>query len=394
MTAQASPGWAKYVPHALVAFGAVSFLADVAVETWFYGPAGLLTPTSIAFNAMALVFTGGITAAGVWLGRSGVEVARYPRVAKWTVGFSLVFLAINLFVISQFPDGTLFGNLSWALWAVYVGGLGGVIVGTFEARAIHRAVEAERKALETEHLETQRQWLDYLNSLLRHEVLNNASIIQGYASLLEEEDLPSPAREYVETIDRQSRDMTDVIGDVRVLVRAVEHSVELQSVDVVDVIADELEDLRATHADVEWELSTDDDPYVLADDLLPRIFSNLLSNAVEHNPDESPRVAVDVETRAESVRVEIADDGPGVADEDRETLFERGQENHGLGLYLVHVLADRYGGRVELVETGPDGSVFAIELPRGDPPADEGATPEGASSDAGPDGLEQVEPAP
>ena len=395
MTAQASPRWAKYVPSALVAFGAISFLADIAVETWFYEPAVLLTPTSIAFNAMALAFTGGIAAAGLWLSRSGVEVARYPRVAKWTVGFSLAFLAINLFVISQFPDDTLFGNLSWALWAVYVGGLGGVIVGTFEARAIDRAVEAERKALETEHLESQRQWLDYLNSLLRHEVLNNASIIQGYASLLlEEEDLPSPACEYVETIDRQSRDMTDVIGDVRVLVRAVEHSVQLRSVDVVGIIADELEDLRTTHAGVEWELSADDDPYVLADDLLPRIFSNLLSNAVEHNPDESPRVAVDVEASAESVRVEIADDGPGLNDEERETLFERGQEDHGLGLYLVHVLADRYGGRVELVETGPDGSVFAVELPRGDPPADEDDTPADLSAGVGPDGIEQVGPAP
>lgn len=383
MTTPSPSGWAKYVPHGLVAYGAVSFLADVALETWFFGPAALLTPTSVVFNVMALAFTGGIAWGGYWLDRSGVEVARCPRAAKWTIGFSIAFLAINLFLISQFPDGTLFGNLAWALWATYVGGLGGVIVGTFEARAIHRAVQAERDAVHAEHLENQRQWLDYLNSLLRHEVLNNASIIQGYASLLlDEEDLPSPARKYVETIHRQSRDMTDVIGDVRVLVRAVERSVELRAIDVVDVLFDELGDLEATHPEVETDLSAaDEGTYVLADSLLPRIFSNLLSNAVEHDPGDSPRVGVEVEVLEESVQIEIADDGPGIPDAEREALFERGQEDHGLGLYLVRVLADRYGGTVDLVETGPEGSVFAVELPRTDPPTDDGPEP-GESNEA------------
>lgn len=383
MTARAHPRWAEYVPHALVAFGAGSFALNVLIEAAFQGPANLLTPASLLLNLVTLVFTGTIVVAGLWLPRTGVEVERYPRVAEWTVGFSLVFTVTNLLIMLVYPDGTLYGNLTWAFWSFYVGGTGGVIVGIFEARAIHRAVEAEREAVQTEQLETQRQWLDYLNSLLRHEVLNNASIIQGYASLLlEEEDLPSPAHEYAETIHRQSQDMTDVISDVRVLVRAVEHSVELRAVDVVDVIADELEDLRATYADVEAELSADEDAYVLVDDLLPRIFSNLLSNAVEYNPDGTPRVTVDVETTAESVRIEVADDGPGIPPAERETLFERGKQDHGLGLYLVRVLADRYGGTVELVDSGLEGSVFAVELPRADPPAagDPADTPEGGRS--------------
>ena len=370
MTAPARPRLAEYVPHGLVAFGAGSFALNVLIEAAFAGPANLLTPASLLLNLVTLAFTGTIVVAGLWLPRSGVEVERYPRVAKWTVACSLVFAVTNLLIMIVYPDGTLYGSLMWTFWALYVGGTGGVVVGTFEARAIDRAVAAERDSVRAEHLETQRQWLDYLNSLLRHEVLNNASIIQGYASLLlEEEDLPSPGHEYAETIHRQSQDMTDVIGDVRVLVRAVEHSVQLRPVDVVDVIADELEDLRATYVDVETELSADEDAYVLVDDLLPRIFSNLLSNAVEHNPDGTPRVTVDVETSAESVRIQVADDGPGVPPAERETLFERGKEDRGLGLYLVRVLADRYGGTVELVDSGIEGSVFAVELPRADPPA-------------------------
>lgn len=381
--------WARHVPKALVAFGVVAFATDVALEVWFFGPASLLSPTSVMFNVLTLAFTGGIAAAGVWLARSDVEVARYPRVAKWTAAFALTFLAINLFIMLQFPDGTLFGNLVWALWSVYVGGAGGVTVGAFEARAITRAVRAEREAVEAEHVERQRQWLDYLNSILRHEVLNNASIIQGYARLLlEEEDLDPRADGYVETIERQSRDMTDVIRDVRVLVQAADQIEYREPIDVAAVLADELGDLRATYPEVETELTVDGDAYVPADDLLPRIFSNILANAVEHNPSESPSVSVRIETSPEVVRVNIADDGPGVSDAERESLFERSQEDHGLGLYLVRVLAERYDGTVELAETGEDGSVFVVELPRVDASTDEdleAAEPDGNAAATRPD---------
>jgi hypothetical protein len=101
---------------------------------------------------MALAFTGANAVGGYWLVRSDVDVQGYPRVAKWTLGFSLAFLAVNLFIMSQFSDGTLYVNLAWALWAVYLGGTGGVTVGTFEAGAIQRAVEAEREAVRAEHV--------------------------------------------------------------------------------------------------------------------------------------------------------------------------------------------------------------------------------------------------
>jgi len=61
------------------------------------------------------------------------------------------------------------------------------------------------------------------------------------------------------------------------------------------------------------ETSIPDHVYVRADDdLLARIFANLLSNAIEHNDAATPRVEVTVEPGPETVRFEIADNGPGI----------------------------------------------------------------------------------
>lgn len=45
----------------------------------------------------------------------------------------------------------------------------------------------------------------------------------------------------------------------------------------------------------------------------------------------------------------------------------RNRANHGLGLTIVARLVDRYGGEVDLVETGPEGTVFAVMLSSADP---------------------------
>jgi signal transduction histidine kinase len=304
---------------------------------------------------------------GRWLARSDLSPDRYPRVVKWLLSGMGFYLAINLPMIVFWSMGGVAGKISWGRGAASVGAAGGLLVGTIEARAIQRELEAQRAVISAEVAENQRQWLDYLNGLLRHEVLNTTTVITGYAELLLEDGDFDDDTAHLETIHRRGREMTSVIRDVRVLIDATRGETELESRDLADVLTEELDNLAATYRSVSVESSLPDQLLVLADDLLPRLFSNLFRNAIQHNDSDSPKVRVTAERTEEMIRVRIADNGPGIPSDEQSTLFERGDNtgsSHGLSLYLVHTVAERYGGTVELSETGPDGSTFAVELPR------------------------------
>ena len=111
--------------------------------------------------------------------------------------------------------------------------------------------------------------------------------------------------------------------------------------------------------------------HVSGDELqIRQIFVNLLMNAIQALGESGGHVRVS--TRAEPGRaiVEVADDGPGIPGELREQIFrpffttkERG-EGTGLGLPTSRRIAEMHGGGLELLESGPSGTIFRVRLRR------------------------------
>jgi len=363
----------------ITGLGLLLAVGSAASMLGYYGLSSLGDPANLYSLFLNGGLGGSIAVGGYWLDRSRLDPARYRRALTWMLGGAGGFLSINLAMMYFFPVDDPGGYVGWGLFAAGVGGAAGLLVGIVEARAIQRELAAERAAIRAETAETQRQWLSYLNSLLRHEILNDANVIEGYASiLLEIHDDDDLTRNRLETIRRRSQDMTGVIDDVRDLLDAAEGSTTLETTDLGAVVERELDALRANHGAtrVETELDLRDEPYVRGDDLLPRVFSNLLSNAVEHNDSTIPWVGVTVWTEDDAATVRIADNGPGIPEEERTALFERSETGtHGMGLFLVRMLVTRYGGSVELTRTGPEGTVFTVSLPTVPPPQ---SSPRGA----------------
>jgi signal transduction histidine kinase len=140
---------------------------------------------------------------------------------------------------------------------------------------------------------------------------------------------------------------------------------------LVDRVVDRVQlliDDRAAQIDV------DPLPFVWGNELLLRqVVRNLLVNALRYNDADAPRVRIWSETETSRHVVRFADNGRGVAPEDRERIFDayfrraREPNGTGLGLALCREAMERQGGEIWLEASGPDGSVFVLALPR--PPA-------------------------
>lgn len=301
-----------------------------------------------------------------WLERSELGPVQYPRLLAWCLAGVGTSVALNLVVMLANPPAGPRSAFGWLRLAVAAGGAIGLVVGAIEGRTIERGRRAERNAVRAEMAEERSEWLDYVNSLLRHEVLNTTQIVEGNVSLvLDEHALDAKTRDRLETVREQNHRMATVVDDLRAILDATRDA-DLEPVDLSAMVREEVGALRDAHDDVEVDVAVPDDVVVAADPLLRRVVSNLLSNAVEHNDGSTPRVRVALDPGPDAVTVVVADDGPGIPEPVRRRSFDGRPgdgPSHGFGLDLVARLVDRYDGSIELTETGPDGTTVTVRLP-------------------------------
>ncbi|QSG13283.1 Signal transduction histidine kinase [Halapricum desulfuricans] len=274
-------------------------------------------------------------------------------------GFALVLFEASSGVVAVDSTVIVAGNGA-------TGGLGGLIVGWYDARRLAVASERER---ERERLADEREKLALVNRIVRHDVGNDLQVIAGTADILERH-VDADGQDALERLQRTTSEAMDLTERLRTFVSAMEDDgADLRPVAVRQVVRTRVENFRERHPGVTVSLESVPDVAVRADELLASVVHNLLSNAVAHNDGDDPRVVVTVEADTETVSIRVADDGPGVPQAERETLFERGElgpdsDGSGIGLYIVDMLVDRYGGSITVDDSDIGGAAFEIELPR------------------------------
>jgi PAS domain S-box-containing protein len=223
-----------------------------------------------------------------------------------------------------------------------------------------------------EQLTTANEQLRVVNRIVHHDIRNDLSVIDGWAHLLESH-VDEDGEELLAQIHQAAGHVLDLTETVRDFVRAMESegSVDLEAVDLGDLLEAELEMRSRLHPDATLELEGDTDVEVLADGLLSTVFRNLINNGIVHNGEEHPEVRVTAEEQGEWVDISVADNGPGIPDAQKETVLGRGEAGldapgAGVGLYLVDMLVDRYGGTLAVEDDEPEGTVFRVSLQRAD----------------------------
>jgi two-component system sensor histidine kinase BarA len=209
----------------------------------------------------------------------------------------------------------------------------------------------------------------YLDIMI-HDINNANTIAIGYTRFLVDA-LDGERREEAEKMLSRLEQSSEIIGRVVTLRRAQESGTALTRVDLDRVIRAQAATLPALSIRYEGRPVA-----VLADDLLPEVFANLLGNAGKFGgPDVE--ITVRVEERGKEVVVSVEDTGPGIPDAMKVQLFNRFQRGEsmmtgaGLGLYICRMLVERYGGRIwmeDRVEGRPEcGAAIRFTLLAGEP---------------------------
>ena len=333
----------------------------------YYVSGSLLDPTAaVVLEVIEISLLGGfsfvLVYAGYWLASSRFGGRRLWWAGLWTlIGLTGILAIVVLVNSMQLVRGRPLSQPTFVqtiLLAAGGGAIAGLLIGV---STIKETVEARRA-------ERQRDALMFVNELLRHNVLSGMQVIKGNAELLDEH-VTEAGQPMLETTHERSESIVGLVQDVRVLVDSVSREKPLRDVDLGAVVGRAVSEGRGAHPDAEFEADVPDGLTVRADDLLSAVLENLLSNAVDHNDADRPRVAVGAEPDGESVVLQVSDNGPGIPESEREAYFEAGRQHEasvgqGLGLYLVNTLVERYGGTVEITDSEPRGTTVEVELRR------------------------------
>lgn len=196
----------------------------------------------------------------------------------------------------------------------------------------------------------QREQLQVLNRVLRHNIRNEMNVVEGRLELAMADAGPETAT-HLEVVKRAAARVTRLGTKAHEIqgFLGTDGAPELEHVDATATVARALERLaddRPEEADVESTLP--ERLPVYGSELLDTAVYELLENAVVHADDDRPTVRVTVEAidddRAE---IRVADDGPGIPPSELEAIDDREESplvhGSGLGLWVVRWIVDAYG---------------------------------------------------
>jgi signal transduction histidine kinase len=207
--------------------------------------------------------------------------------------------------------------------------------------------------------------LGELTAGLAHEFRNGLATIHGYGRLLDPASLPEPQRAYVEGIRAETTALGEVVTNF--LRFAKPEQLAMAPVDLRAVIVRAVEDLPggAEAVAVEGEFAVIDGD----DALLRHAFNNLLRNSLEACAagGMAPRISVRGQVGAQDVRITVDDNGPGLAQEALNRLFQpfatTKPTGTGLGLAIVQKVIVSHNGVIAAGNRPEGGAQFRLRLP-------------------------------
>ncbi len=190
-----------------------------------------------------------------------------------------------------------------------------------------------------------------INKIVRHDILNDLQIIQGFLEMEYKGD-----KEIFEKL------MKRIEKSVRLMKRAkdLEHIASIEEMKEYDM----RKVVESVAKGYDAKINIEGECRIKADDSIYSLIDNIIMNAIIHG--KASKIDILLEENEECV-IKIADNGSGIPDEIKSKIFEErfsygDAKGSGLGLYIVKKIVEKFDGSIEVKDNEPRGAIFIIKL--------------------------------
>lgn len=232
-----------------------------------------------------------------------------------------------------------------------------------ERRIIEQKLE--QYAAELKH---SNEMKDLFTDILRHDLLNPAGVVKGYADLLLEMETDIKKLQYLKNISRSNQKLMDLIEDAASYTKLdTIGNLPLEKMDLKGIITNVIDSMilqiSEKHAKVSFSSSGTYPAKV--NPLVEQVFVNFLSNALKYGP-YSGNIDINIVDAGDSWKVCFADEGEGIPEDSKQAIFERftrlkagAIKGSGLGLAIAQRIVELHGGKLGVTDNPKGtGSVF------------------------------------
>lgn len=229
-----------------------------------------------------------------------------------------------------------------------------------------------------QQLEKERKIRQEFFSNASHELKTPLTSIQGYAELLEQDNIrdESLRQDFIRRMKTEAVHMTSLINDILTISRLEANEIQavVSAVDMQQLLSELMLTLEPLAKELEISITVDCPPMKVEANpqYMYQLCQNLISNAIKYNH-PGGQVWVNVSETDENLILSIKDNGMGIPKKDQERIFERfyrvdkgrsrKQGGTGLGLSIVKHIVSYAQGNIEVSSAPGQGSCFTVTLP-------------------------------
>lgn len=242
---------------------------------------------------------------------------------------------------------------------------------TMFAELIARTLEQqlERRSHSAE-LTRQTNLTNVLNRVLRHNLRNSMTVVRGQAAHIAEQYPETPEGQTI--VDHCDR-LIDLSHKARTLESVVLEDFDREQASLQSLLTNVRDSVTEEYPSASVTITCGTDHRVTVRPSFETALYELVENAAKHTG-ESPEVSIAVAQVPNSIRIQVADNGPGLAETEQEVLTEGVEKplahGSGLGIWMAYWIVTSHDGIIE-AEVTDDGTKLTVELPNTQPSEDE-----------------------